>query len=216
MSNKPEPHNRGRLFVIAAPSGAGKTTLVHRLTQANPNLRFSISFTTRPQRHTEVDGKDYHFVSEDTFQAMAEAGDFLESALVFDHRYGTSRTQVEGLLNEGHDVILEIDWQGARQVRNHMPDCRTVFILPPSLDELRSRLTNRGTDSDTVIARRFRDALDDMSHWQEFDYAIINDNLDEADARLRAIVADGGTDCLVSDEALKARIHAILQQKQAV
>jgi guanylate kinase len=180
----------GRLFVIAAPSGAGKTTLVHRLMQTHPELRFSVSFTTRPQRSTETEGRDYHFVDQTTFQAMVAAGDFLEYAEVFDHCYGTARSQVDSLLNNGANVILEIDWQGARQVRSHMPDCRSIFILPPSVAELKRRLTQRGTDTEAVIDRRYRDALDDLSHWQEFDYAVINDDLDAAAADLGAIIAE--------------------------
>ena len=203
---------RGKLFVIAAPSGAGKTTLVHKLMAAEKSLRFSISYTTRPQRHTETDGEDYFFVREEAFLAMIRAGDFLEHARVFDNRYGTSKTQVEGMLNDGHNVILEIDWQGARQVRQHMPDCRSIFILPPSVAELKTRLTGRGTDSEEVIARRFRDAMDDMSHWQEFDYAVVNDNLDEALVELARIIVDDGAANATSQPELGARINAILQQ----
>jgi guanylate kinase len=180
---------RGQLFVIAAPSGAGKTSLVHLLTQANAELRFSISYTTRPKRDTETNENDYYFVTEDVFAAMKEANDFLESAVVFDHHYGTSKTQVEGLLNEGHDVILEIDWQGAQLVRQRIPDCRSIFILPPSVAELENRLTGRGTDSPEVIQRRFRDALADMSHWLEFDYVIINDNIAVATAELQEVIS---------------------------
>lgn len=208
-SGAPEP---GQLFVIAAPSGAGKTTLVHRLMEAGDDLRFSVSFTTRPQRTNEVNGRDYHFVEPDTFRTMIEANDFLEHAEVFDHHYGTSKTQVEGLLNAGHNVILEIDWQGARQVRDHMPDCRSVFILPPSVPELRRRLEQRGTDSPEVIERRFRDALSDISHWDEFDYAVVNDDLERAAEQLAAIVRGepervaNSTD----DPALQSRIRAIV------
>jgi guanylate kinase len=207
--NPPHP-DRGQLFVIAAPSGAGKTTLVHRLMQANSNLRFSISYTTRPQRHTETDTQDYFFVKPEAFKAMVDAGDFLEHANVFDYRYGTSKTQVESLLNEGHSVILEIDWQGAQQVRGHMPECRSIFILPPSVDELKRRLTSRATDSDEVIERRFRDALDDMSHWAEFDFAVINDQLEQADLELSAIVQGNGETNAVTDESLRERVQAIL------
>ena len=201
---------RGNLFVIAAPSGAGKTTLVHRLMQANDDLRFSVSFTTRKQRSTEQDGEDYHFVSAETFDAMVTAGDFLEYANVFDHQYGTSKTRVELLLNEGHNVILEIDWQGARQVRNHMPDCRSVFILPPSVTELKTRLTGRATDSEAVIERRFRDAVDDMSHWHEFDYVVVNEDLGQATAELTAIVRGEGSENAASGATMAARAAAIL------
>lgn len=202
---------RGHLYVVAAPSGAGKTTLVHKLMATDDSLRFSVSYTTRPQRHTETDGKDYFFVSDEAFQAMVDAGDFLEHALVFDYRYGTSKTQVESMLNEGRNVILEIDWQGAQQVRGHMPDCRSVFILPPSVAALKERLTSRGTDSPEVIARRFKDAVDDMSHWREFDFAVINDDLTVALAELADIVKNGGDRNSTSDPKLAARIDAILQ-----
>jgi guanylate kinase len=205
--DKPE---RGQLYVIAAPSGAGKTTLVHRLMGAHDNLRFSISYTTREPRENEVDEKDYFFVSEAAFQTMVDAGDFLEHAEVFDHRYGTSKTQVESLLNAGHNVILEIDWQGAQQVRAHMAECRSVFILPPSLTELKARLTGRGTDSAEVIERRFRDAVDDMSHWREFDFVVINDDLEQAAAELSAIVSDEGSENATSGENIAARAAKIL------
>jgi len=178
----------------------------------NDSMRFSVSYTTRPKRHTETDGKDYFFVSDEAFQAMVDAGDFLEHALVFDYRYGTSKNLVESMLNEGSNVVLEIDWQGAQQVRGHMPDCRSVFILPPSLTELKARLTGRGTDSPEVIERRFRDAVDDMSHWREFDFAVINDDLDVALAELADIVEGGGENNDTSNPELGIRIDAILQQ----
>jgi len=186
------PATPARLFVIAAPSGAGKTTLVHAITKRNPELRFSISYTTRTQRRTEVDGHDYIFVDKDQFDRLRAEGALLESAEVFDNFYGTSREQVEQHLAAGHPVILEIDWQGARQVREAKPDCITVFILPPSRAELERRLRSRGTDSDEVIARRLRDALSDMSHWEEFDYVIFNDDLDQAVADLEAVLAGRG------------------------
>jgi len=201
---------RGELFVIAAPSGAGKTTLVHRLLQTNDDLRFSISFTTRRQRNTEEDGKDYNFVSAEVFQAMVDAGDFLEHARVFDHCYGTSRTRVDGHLDAGFNVILEIDWQGAQQVREHMPECRSIFILPPSVEELQRRLTDRGTDSTAAIQRRYRDALGDMSHWREFDYAVVNDNLNQATAELTAIIRGEDSGNATSSKALATRVTAIL------
>ncbi len=212
MPSKQSATQRGHLFVIAAPSGAGKTTLVHKLMETNPSLRFSVSYTTRPQRHTETDGEDYFFVAPNAFQTMVDAGDFLEHALVFDHCYGTSKTRVESMLNKGHHVILEIDWQGAQQVRNHMPDCRSIFLLPPSVAELKRRLTGRGTDSAEVIERRFRDALDDMSHWHEFKFAVINDKLDLAHAELERIVSGDSDANAVSNPALNTRINAILQQ----
>jgi guanylate kinase len=183
---------QARLFVIAAPSGAGKTTLVKALTTRNPELRFSISYTTRPKRRNEADGVDYLFVDKSKFDELRTAGALLESAEVFDNFYGTSREQVNEHLENGHHVILEIDWQGAQQVREAMPECVTVFILPPSREELERRLRTRGTDSDEVIQRRLRDSLSDMSHWNEFDYVIFNDDLDKAVADLEAVLA--GTD----------------------
>jgi len=178
----------------------------------HPELRFSISFTTRPPRVTEVPGQDYHFVSLATFENMLAAGEFLEHASVFDHYYGTSRRQVADLLAAGHSVILEIDWQGARQVREHMPECRSVFILPPSIAELKRRLVNRGTDTAAVIERRFRDAVSDMSHWREFDYAVINNELAAATAELAAIALDapGNEASRTIDAALQQRVAGIL------
>ncbi len=199
-----------RLFVLAAPSGAGKTTLVHALTRNNPELRFSISYTTRPQRRNEANGVDYLFVDEAEFLTLERDGKLLESAVVFDNHYGTSREQVEQHLAEGNNVILEIDWQGARQVRESMPASKSVFILPPSRRELERRLRDRRTDSAEVIERRLRDALSDMSHWQEFDYAIVNDDLDRAVADLEAVLAGRGRDHATDDPALRSRIAEIV------
>jgi len=199
-----------RLFVIAAPSGAGKTTLVKALTARNPELRFSISYTTRPQRRNEVDGSDYIFVDKAEFDRLRATGALLESAEVFDNFYGTSREQVEDHLAAGHHVILEIDWQGARQVRQAKPDCVTVFILPPSRQELERRLRSRGTDTEAVIERRLRDALSDMSHWEEFDYVIFNDDLDDAVADLEAVLAGHGGKSATDDPAVRAAASALL------
>ena len=200
---------QAKLFVIAAPSGAGKTTLVHALVAKHPELRFSISYTTRPQRRNEADGVDYVFVDQARFESLREQGRMLESATVFDNLYGTSREQVEQLLSDDHSVILEIDWQGARQVRESMPDCVTIFILPPSLDELIRRLTSRGTDSDAVITRRLRDALSDMSHWDEFEYVVINDDLDNAVADLEAVLAGKSEHLATANDALRRAIATI-------
>ena len=197
-----------RLLVIAAPSGAGKTTLVRQLVARNPDLKFSISYTTRQKRHNETDGVDYFFVNNTDFEDLRERGELLEWATVFDHSYGTSRRQVEEHLGNGHHVILEIDWQGARQVREAMPECITVFILPPSRDELERRLRDRRTDSDAVIARRLRDALSDMAHWDEFDYCIVNDDLARAVAELEDVLAGGGEAC--RRDAMRPRIEEIL------
>jgi len=183
---------RGRLFVVAAPSGAGKTSLVRELMQREPSLRFSISYTTRPQRPKEVHGRDYFFVNRAEFDRMVTAGEFLEHATVFDNSYGTSRRQVEESLAAGQDLILEIDWQGARQVRQTLPECASIFILPPSRAELERRLRGRATDSEEVIQRRLRDAAGDMGHWHEFDYVVVNDDFDRAAGELQAIVRGQG------------------------
>ena len=184
MSDKTD----ARLYVITAPSGAGKTTLVKALTTKNPELRFSISYTTREKRRDEADGVDYLFVDRDDFNDLRERGAMLESAEVFDNLYGTSREQVDEHLTNGHDVILEIDWQGARQVRESMPECITIFILPPSFEELERRLHDRGTDSPDVIERRLQDARSDIEHQDEFDHVIVNDDLDRAVGELNALV----------------------------
>jgi len=183
---------RGKLFVIAAPSGAGKTSLVRALMQLRPTLRFSISYTTRQQRPNERHSHDYFFVDKSEFERMVAAGEFLEHARVFDNYYGTSRQQVEQLLDESQDVLLEIDWQGAQQIRRALPECRSIFVLPPSREALEQRLRGRGTDSDEVIARRLRDSLADLSHWSEFDYIVVNDDFDRATADLQAIVTGQG------------------------
>jgi guanylate kinase len=201
--------HQARLFVIAAPSGAGKTTLVQALLRKNPELRFSISYTTRPQRRNEADGVDYLFTSREQFAKLREQGEMLEHAEVFDNNYGTNRSQVAEHLAAGHNVLLEIDWQGARQVRESMPECVTVFILPPSRRELERRLRGRGTDSGQVIERRLRDAVSDMSHWDEFDYVVINDDLDQAVTTLQAVLDGGRETAATSNKALKAAVARI-------
>ena len=198
------------LFVIAAPSGAGKTTLVKALVDRNPALKFSISYTTRSQRSTEKDGRDYFFVDNTEFEHLRRDGEMLESAVVFDNHDGTSRSQVEQHLSEGNHVILEIDWQGAQQVRESMPDCVTVFILPPSRPELERRLRGRKTDTDEAIARRLRDARGDMSHWHEFDHVIINDELDRATTDLEYVITGNGTDSRADNPETAAEIKNIL------
>jgi len=185
---------RGSLFVIAAPSGAGKTSLVKAILDRDPTLRVSVSHTTRKQREKEVPGRDYNFVDVDEFKRLRDRDEFLEHAQVFDNFYGTGRAQVEALRSAGHDVILEIDWQGAQQVRKAQPDCKSVFILPPSRTELETRLRNRKTDSNEVIERRLRDAVADMSHYAEFDHVIVNDDFEAAVAQLLAILRGGGTE----------------------
>jgi guanylate kinase len=202
--------SKARLFVLTAPSGAGKTTLVKAMVKRNSDLKFSISYTTREKRPNEVEGKDYYFVSEDDFEQLKADGALLESALVFDNHYGTSRSQVQQHLDNGHHVILEIDWQGAQQARESKPDCVTVFILPPSRDELERRLRDRKTDSDAVIERRLNDALGDMSHWEEFDYVIINDDLDLAVSELESVFEGTARGNRVGDAALDTRIESIV------
>ena len=179
------------LYVVAAPSGGGKTSLISALIRQDSRVRLSVSYTTRPPRPGEQDGVHYHFVDESEFLDLVSRNAFLEHARVFDHRYGTGRQAVEQQLASGHDVILDIDWQGARQIRETFPSCRSIFIIPPSLDVLRQRLTARGQDSETVIKRRMRDAQAEISHWNEFDFLIINDNFDEALSDLQAIVRTG-------------------------
>jgi len=203
--------NKNKLFVLAAPSGAGKTTLVHALVKRNPGLKFSISYTTRTRRENEQHSRDYFFVTADEFSALEKDGELLESACVFDNHYGTSRSQVERHLQSGDSVLLEIDWQGARQVRESMPDAVTVFVLPPSVTELERRLRDRKTDSGEVIARRLSDALGDMSHWREFDYVIINDDLDQAVADLQSILAGDGEDNKVGTPRLDKAVTRLLE-----
>ena len=200
----------GRLIVLAAPSGAGKTTLVHELLASEPNLKFSISYTTRPQRENEVHGEDYFFVSEGKFGAMREHDAFLEFAEVFDHWYGTSEAYVQSLIDDGRSVLLEIDWQGAEQVRSRRADALTVFIMPPSRAELERRLRGRKTDSEEVINRRLRDALSDMMHWSEFDFVVINDDLDAATVELAAIVAGAGAANRADSSEIRTRVEAVL------
>jgi guanylate kinase len=181
--NKP-----GRLFVITAPSGAGKTSLIDALVRADPSLKLSISYTTRAPRPGEKDGVDYHFVDEPAFLGMQERGEFLESAEVHGYRYGTSRKVITEALARGEDLILEIDWQGARQVRGIYPECVGIFILPPSIEELERRMRSRGQDADPVIRRRLDNARGEMEHAGEFHYAIINKDFDTARQELAAII----------------------------
>ena len=178
----------GALYVVAAPSGAGKTSLVKQLLETTVNIAVSVSHTTRQPRPGEVDGEHYHFVDVATFEKMRDDKQFLEHAQVFDNFYGTSRQAVDSLLHKGMDVILEIDWQGAQQVRELYPECKSIFILPPSREALKERLCSRGQDDEAVIERRMKDAVAEISHYHEFDYLVINDNFDEALEELRAIV----------------------------
>ena len=188
MSKSRTSNRKGRLFVITAPSGAGKTSLIDALTRTDPSLKLSISYTTRAPRPGEKDGVDYHFVDEATFLAMRSRGEFLESAEVHGHRYGTSQAVIREALARGQDLVLEIDWQGAQQVRKLHPECIGVFILPPSVAELERRMRARGQDAEAVIKRRLASAEDEMSHAPEFDYVIINKDFDEARRDLQAII----------------------------
>ena len=201
--------SRGSLFVIAAPSGAGKTSLVKAVLERDPSLRVSVSHTTRKPRPHEVAGEHYHFIDVNEFRRLRDAGEFLEHAQVFDNFYGTGRAQVEALRNAGHDVILEIDWQGAQQVRRAQPDAHTVFILPPSRSALEARLRNRKTDSDEVIARRLRDSIADMSHYAEFDSVIVNQDFEDAVGQLLQVLR-GSRDFSSKRESLKPLAAALL------
>ncbi len=182
----------GNLFIVSAPSGAGKTSLVSALLAANQEIDLSVSYTTRAPRPGEVEGKDYHFVSRETFLAMAKHGDFLESAEVYGNLYGTSQSWIEAEIKNGRDILLEIDWQGAAQVRRTFKSCIGIFILPPSLQALEARLKARAQDSAEVIARRMAAAREDIAHISEFDYIIVNDKLDVALQQLNAIVVAAG------------------------
>jgi guanylate kinase len=180
--------NQGVLFIVAAPSGAGKTSMVKALLKNDPAIRLSVSYTTRPPRPGEVHGKDYYFVSKTDFLEMAARGEFLESAEVYGNLYGTSQPWIAGEIADGHDIVLEIDWQGAGQVKQHFPEAVSIFILPPSLTALRNRLNNRAQDKQEVIDKRMAAACDDISHAGEFDYIIVNDDFDHALSDLSAVV----------------------------
>ena len=184
---------RGRLYVVSAPSGAGKTSLVKALMEIEPRIRFSVSYTTRKPRPKEIPGRDYHFVSMERFAEMVANNEFLEHAQVFDNCYGTGVRAVEEALANGEQLLLEIDWQGAGQVRARLPEARSSFILPPSRGSLEKRLKDRSTDTDAVIQRRLQDAARDIAHWPEFDHVVINDRFEQALDDLLAIVEDRGS-----------------------
>ncbi|HEV7928812.1 MAG TPA: guanylate kinase [Nitrosospira sp.] len=198
----------GSLYIISAPSGAGKTSLVRALLQSGVDLSLSVSYTTRPARPEEVDGRDYHFVSREAFEQRLKQGEFLESALVYGNFYGTSKTWINEALSAGRDILLEIDSQGARQVRRIFPASVAIFVLPPSLEVLEARLRNRAQDSPEVISQRLASARDEISHVGEYDYVILNDKLDQALHDLK---------CIVQAERLRvaeqlSRHHSLLAQ----
>jgi guanylate kinase len=203
---------RGRLYVVSAPSGAGKTSLVKALMEREPRIRFSVSYTTRKPRPKEIPGRDYHFVTAERFAEMAARGEFLEHARVFDNCYGTAVHTVEEALANGEQLLLEIDWQGARQVRARLPEARSIFILPPSRSALEQRLKDRSTDSDAVIQRRLQDAAQDIAHWTEFDYVAINDRFDQALGDLQAIVEDRGGHLAAQRPEVARLASELLQQ----
>ena len=200
----------GSLFVISAPSGAGKTSLVHALLATNPQIDLSVSYTTRAPRKGEVDGVAYHFVSRETFIEMSGRGEFLESAEVYGNFYGTSQNWIAQENAKDHDILLEIDWQGANQVRSQFPECVSIFILPPSIAALEQRLTGRGTDHSDIIKQRMAAASDDVAHVAEFDYVIINDNLNEALRELNSVAIAAR----VRGSAQMSRHQALINQLQ--
>jgi len=200
----------GQLFVISAPSGAGKTSLVRALLAARPNLVVSVSHTTRKPRAQEVEGRDYCFVTPARFHELAAQGAFLEHASVFDNFYGTGRAQIAEKLAAGKDVLLEIDWQGARQVRRAIPGCKTIFILPPSRTALEQRLRERQTDSAGTIARRLADASSDMSHYREFDFVVVNDQFERARQELGAILDGAGEELRSTRPDLRPLVQSLV------
>lgn len=192
MSKQLTQETNGQLFIISAPSGAGKTSLVRALMERSETTGVAISHTTRARRPEETDGINYHFVSNAEFTLMVDRGEFLEWATVFEHLYGTSTQSVNLVLSQGKHLILEIDWQGAAQVRQKLPDTRSIFIFPPSLYALRDRLENRAQDDVETVDKRMAAAFEELSHWHEFDYLIVNDQFDTALAELEAVVTGAG------------------------
>ncbi len=205
--------SQATLYIVTAPSGAGKTSLVRALLEQEQAIRVSVSYTTRPPRPGERDGVDYHFVDRERFLAMQAAGDFLEYAEVFGNYYGTSRRWLEQQLDQGTDVILEIDWRGARQVRRLMPRAVSIFILPPSREALLQRLRQRGQDSEEVITRRNREAIEEMSHYHEFDYLVVNDHFETALAQLRCIVQSQRLRLPRQQQQLRAMLARLLAEE---
>ncbi|WP_067221185.1 guanylate kinase [Marinomonas gallaica] len=201
---------KGNLFILSAPSGAGKSSLYKALLEADSNVRISVSHTTRAPRSGEEHGREYFFVDVDSFLDMIADNAFFEHAQVFDNYYGTSKQAIFDMLDQGLDVILEIDWQGARQVRELYPEAIGVFILPPSLSALEERLTGRGTDSEDVIARRMSKAVSEMSHYEEYEYVIINDDFEHALTQLKAVFAANRTRTSLIQEIHSELINDLL------
>tara|TARA_B100001123_G_scaffold448330_1_gene608827 strand:+ start:1247 stop:1873 length:627 start_codon:yes stop_codon:yes gene_type:complete len=199
-----------KLFVISAPSGAGKTTLVKSLIKGNENVKCSTSYTTRAPRINEKEGEDYFFISKEEFIKLKNNNKFIEHAKVFNNYYATSREEIKKILCQGAHAILEIDWQGARQVRQSIPECVSIFILPPSKDELRKRLINRATDNAKIIELRIREANHDMLHWSDFDYCIINDDLETAKKELESIFSNENEANSTKNLMLLEKINEIL------
>lgn len=197
----------GTLFIISSPSGGGKTSLVHAVIQTMSNVGVSLSYTTRPKRPDEIEGVDYQFVSEQQFMQLRDQGEFLESALVFDYYYGTSKTWIEQRLAQGLDLFLAIDWQGARQIRQLFKQCQSIFILPPSLQTLEERLRARKQDAPNVIQERMQKAKEEMSHYDEYDYVILNEDFNTAARELAAIVTASRLMLAVQ----KSRHHVVIQ-----
>lgn len=202
---------QGTLYIISAPSGAGKTSLVREVLTTMPGVALSVSHTTRPMRPGERDGVHYHFVSQEAFQEMIEAGAFLEYARVFDNYYGTSKAGVDAQLQAGQDVILEIDWQGAQQVRRLFADAVAIFILPPSREVLESRLRARGQDSEAVIARRLREMRTEISHYNEYDYLLVNEDFGQAVVDLQSIMRARQLGRVRQEHALRPLLNSLLQ-----
>ncbi|HJP39683.1 MAG TPA: guanylate kinase [Gammaproteobacteria bacterium] len=201
---------QGKLFVISAPSGAGKTTLVKRVILARPELKFSISYTTRPARPGEQDRIDYFFLDRNEFKQMHDEGAFLEHAEVFGNFYGTGKQQVTTLCAAGNDVLLEIDWQGAQQVMANDPDCTSIFILPPSIEELERRLRGRATDNEEVIRQRLSEAIDDISHWTEFNHVVINAEIEQAETELLRILSGTAVNTQTRLPEVRNRVRQLL------
>jgi len=203
---------QGTLYIISAPSGAGKTSLVRELLARSPDLTLSVSHTTRPMRPGEENGVHYHFVAPELFQAMIAADAFLEYARVFDNFYGTSKAAALDRIKRGQDVILEIDWQGARQTRRLFPDAVAIFILPPSREVLEKRLRARGQDSEAVIARRMQEARSDISHYKEYDYLLVNDDFQQAVADLQSIIRARSLRREVQEKTLHDLLSSLLSE----